>query len=159
MHRYSGLRKDDFIDVVDGLTSQFVRDIGPARDRPSSLKHEQWVFAAGGAIRGIKATKNGEPWSPSAFVAAEDGSNKEVVQLKFLNKSNEEQMLKLFSLLKLEPLVIYDYLQRSIFPLHMRSQRMKIQASGQAVGGDMLVSKRVGFSGTPSDLLPQELGR
>lgn len=36
---------------------------------------------------------------------------------------------------------------------------MKISASGQAVGGDMLVGKRVGFSGTPSDLLPQELGR
>jgi hypothetical protein len=36
---------------------------------------------------------------------------------------------------------------------------MKISASGQAVGGDMLVGRRVGFSGTPSDLLPQELGR
>jgi hypothetical protein len=34
----------------------------------------------------------------------------------------------------------------------------KISASGQAVGGDMLVGLRVGFSGTPSDLLPEELG-
>ncbi len=68
-------------------------------------------------------------------------------------------MDKLFLLLQREPLVIHDYLQKTIFPLHMRSQRLKISASGQAVGGDMLVGRRVGFSGTPSDLLPQELGR
>ena len=91
--------------------------------------------------------------------ATDADANKEVVQLKFLQKSNEEQMTKLFELIKFEPLVIHYYLQKSIFPLHMRSQRMKISASGQAVGGDMLVGKRVGFSGTPSDLLPQELGR
>ena len=84
---------------------------------------------------------------------------KEVVQLKFLQKSNEEQMTKLFNLLTLEPSVIHYYLQKSIFPVYMRSQRLKLSASGQAVGGDMLVGKRVGFSGTPSDLLPEELGR
>jgi hypothetical protein len=89
----------------------------------------------------------------------EELSSKEVVQLKFLQKSNKEQMDKLFELIRYEPLVIHYYLQRTIFPLYMRSQRMKISASGQAVGGDMLVGKRVGFSGTPSDLLPQELGR
>lgn len=91
--------------------------------------------------------------------AADTAASKEVVQLKFLQKSNEEQMDKLFALIRYEPLVIHHYLQKTIFPLHMRSQHMKISASGQAVGGDMLVGKRVGFSGTPSDLLPHELGR
>jgi hypothetical protein len=89
----------------------------------------------------------------------EGDTDKEVVQLKFLQKSNEEQMDKLYNLITYEPLVIHHYLQKTIFPLHMRSQRTKISASGQCVGGDMLVGKRVGFSGTPSDLLPQELGR
>jgi hypothetical protein len=91
--------------------------------------------------------------------SADPNASKEVVQLKFLQKSNEEQMQKLFELIKLEPLVVHHYLQKTIFPLHMRSQRLKLSASGQAVGGDMLVGKRVGFSGTPSDLLPEELGR
>jgi hypothetical protein len=95
--------------------------------------------------------------SPTA--TPEELSTKEVVQLKFLQKSNKEQMDKLYELIRYEPLVIHHYLQRNIFPQYMRSQRMKISASGQAVGGDMLVGKRVGFSGTPSDLLPQELGR
>ena len=142
-YRYSGLRKDDFIDVIDSLTSQFVREIGPARDRESSLRHESWVFAAGGAIRGLKTTKEGHPWAPSAYVEGDDGADKEVVQLKFLSKSNQEQMDKLFSLIKAEPLVIHDYLQKSIFPKYMRSQRKKISASGQSVGGDMLVSQPI----------------
>ena len=94
-----------------------------------------------------------------AAPGTDEAAEVEVVQLKFLQKSNTEQMLKLYNLLRTEPLVIYDYLQKSIFPTHMRSQRLKISASGQAVGGDMLVGKRVGFSGTPSDLLPEELGR
>ena len=152
--RYSGLRQDDYVDVIDGLTSQFSHEIGPARDRESSQRHERWVHAAGGAIRGLKGTKDGRPW-----LAADGDTEKEVVQLKFLQKSNEEQMGKLYALLMREPLVIHYYLQKNIFPLHMRSQRMKISASGQCVGGDMLVGRRVGFSGTPSDLLPQELGR
>ena len=41
----------------------------------------------------------------------------------------------------------------------MRSQHTKISASGQAIGGDLLVGRRLGFSGTPSDLLPLELGQ
>jgi len=57
-YRYSGLRRDDYIDVVDALTSQFSHEIGPARDRESNLRHERWVYAAGGAIRGLKCTKD-----------------------------------------------------------------------------------------------------
>jgi hypothetical protein len=158
-YRYSGLRKDDFIDIVDALTAQFSVEIGPAKDRESSLRHEHWVHAAGGAIRGLKCTKDGKTWAVTITSSADPNANKEVVQLKFLQKSNEEQMQKLFELIKLEPLVIHHFLTRTIFPTHMRSQRMKLSASGQAVGGDMLVGKRVGFSGTPSDLLPEELGR
>ena len=62
MHRYTGLRKDDFIDIIDGMTAQFYQEIGPARDRESSQRHEKWVFAAGGAIRGLKATRDGHAW-------------------------------------------------------------------------------------------------
>ena len=92
-------------------------------------------------------------------MSEEDLNAKEVVQLKFLQKSNKEQMDKLFDLIKLEPIVVHHYLQNMIFPMYMRSQKEKISAAGQVVGGDMLVCKRVGFSGTPSDLLPEELGR
>ena len=61
-NRYTGLRRDDFVDIIDSMTSQFTQEIGPARDRESSQRHEKWVFAAGGAIRGLKATREGQPW-------------------------------------------------------------------------------------------------
>jgi hypothetical protein len=35
---------------------------------------------------------------------------------------------------------------------------VKLSAAGQELGGEMLFQKRIGFSGTPSDLLPVELG-
>lgn len=41
----------------------------------------------------------------------------------------------------------------------MEHHHEKVSASGQDLGGDMLFGRRVGFSGTPSDLLPEELGQ
>jgi len=169
-YRYSGLRKSDFMSVVDDITVDFAHEIGPSSERKSSLRFTEWVTAAGGTIRGgpVKPQKAGNeldrsaPGTPvSAVNEAEqiETEKREVVQLKYLQKSNVEQMLKLYDLWKLEPLAIYHYLSHSILPTHMRSQRTKISASGQAIGGDMLVEKKIGFSGTPSDLLPVEMGR
>ena len=41
----------------------------------------------------------------------------------------------------------------------MQQQKVKISASGQDIGGSLLFPQRIGFSGTPSDLLPIDLGR
>ena len=55
--------------------------------------------------------------------------------------------------------VIHWYLEEIIFPRFMEHQRLKLSASGQELGGSMLfTSQRLGFSGTPSDLLPIDLG-
>jgi hypothetical protein len=220
-YRYSGLRKEDFNDMVDTMTAQFQHEIGPAKERASARMHVQWVQAAGGSIRGVKAKAgaagaaaaaggggtvstpvrvNPNAQASIALAAAAGGGDaataaaaamsrylptclptrislnlptlhdaamcrtggggdKEVVQLKFLQKSNKEQMSKLLSLWRSEPRVIHHYLQKTIFPAHMRSQRKKLSASGQSVGGSMICARRVGFSGTPSDLLPIELGK
>ena len=68
-------------------------------------------------------------------------------------------MEKLYQLWRTQPLTIHYYLNRFIYPEYTRAQRLKLSASGQEVGGDALVGRRVGFSGTPSDLLPLELGQ
>jgi thioredoxin len=165
-YRYSGLRDGDFSDIVDALAREFTHEIGPARERPSSLRYEEWVHAAGGTVRGVPAPKlSGVPASAQASTKAldapsrQDLGEREVVQLKFLQKSNQEQMQKLRTMWTTEPLVLHYYLAKFIFPEHMKSQRLKLSASGQSLGGDMLVGRRVGFSGTPSDLLPKELGQ
>lgn len=64
-----------------------------------------------------------------------------------------------FKLLKHSPLPLKFYLDTFVFPLVLEHHGEKIAASGQDLGGDMLFSRRVGFSGTPSDLLPEELGQ
>jgi hypothetical protein len=159
-YRYSGMRYEDFVDLVDALTAEFVQEIGPARERPASRRHEAWVLAAGGRIRGLARDAGGKGEAAVAGKGADGGeAAAEVVQLKFLQKSNAEQMEKLYRLWRAEPLAIHYYLTKFIFPAYMLSQKVKLSASGQAVGGDMLVGRRVGFSGTPSDLLPKELGR
>eukprot|EP01124_Arcella_intermedia_P031565 TRINITY_DN7153_c0_g1_i1.p1 TRINITY_DN7153_c0_g1~~TRINITY_DN7153_c0_g1_i1.p1 ORF type:complete len:1682 (+),score=401.80 TRINITY_DN7153_c0_g1_i1:436-5046(+) len=44
-----------------------------------------------------------------------------------------------------------------VFPLVLRHQVTKLQASGQDLGSNMLFGTRLGFSGTPSDVLPYQL--
>ena len=41
----------------------------------------------------------------------------------------------------------------------MQHQSVKLQASGVDLGSDMLFGTRLGFSGTPSELMPRELGQ
>ena len=51
------------------------------------------------------------------------------------------------------------YLEQVVFPSFMQHQQLKLSASGQELGGSMLFhTQRLGFSGTPSDLLPLDLG-
>ena len=42
-----------------------------------------------------------------------------------------------------------------VFPAVMHNHLIKLSASGQELGSDILFGQRVGFSGTPSDLLPR----
>merc|ERR1712185_513825 len=72
---------------------------------------------------------------------------------------NDEQMTKLFELLRKLPSCIHWFLEQVIFPSFMQHQLLKLSASGQELGGSMLFGRRIGFSGTPSDLLPLDLGR
>ena len=150
------MRDGDFSDLIDSISSDFAHEIGPARERPTSLLYKSWINAAGGTVRGVSPHKI--ETLLEKYKGIENDDSKEVVQLKFLQQTNIEQMSKLRKMWNREPMVLHHYLSKFIFPEHMKTQRSKLSASGQSVGGDMLVGRRVGFSGTPSDLLPKELG-
>ena len=51
------------------------------------------------------------------------------------------------------------YLFVIICLLYRLSYILWLLYTGQELGGDMLFSRRIGFSGTPSDILPRELGQ
>ena len=120
--------------------------MGPYNKRASSLIYQSWVQQAGGSVKGQSAV----PPKDEQLV---------VVPLFLLKQSNEEQMDRLHALLRRTPVTIHWYLEQTIFPTYMQQQKVKISASGQDLGGSMLFPQRIGFSGTPSDLLPIDLGR
>jgi len=65
------------------------------------------VIAAGSRIQGLKA-RSGLSWKAIETVDTEVTNNREIVQLKFLSKSNKrpnEQVI--YDLLQLKPLVIH----------------------------------------------------
>ena len=53
--------------------------------------------------------------------------------------------------------VIRHYLCVQVFPRLMKQKLTKFSASGVDLGGEAIFGTRLGFSGTPSDLLPLSL--
>lgn len=51
------------------------------------------------------------------------------------------------------------FLTSAIFPRLLRFQTEKISASGGDLGGYLVFPKRIGFTGTPSDILPRSMGK
>ena len=89
----------------------------------------------------------------------EEGEDrKEVWPLHLVDLGDAEQVEPLFRLLRLQPQLVHYFLYEHVFPSTMEFQQMKLSASGQELGGDLLFGRRLGFSGTPSTLLPEELG-
>jgi hypothetical protein len=68
-------------------------------------------------------------------------------------------MAELMTVLAKTPEVVLHYLQSFAFPTVMKFQSRKLTAAGIDLGGDMLFDIRLGFSGTPSDLIPPALGQ
>ena len=91
----------------------------------------------------------------AALLAA---SEHEVWPLQLVDLRDGDQVEELYRLMRLVPEVIEFYLDDYVFPKTAKHQGMKLSATGQELGGDLIFPRRLGFSGTPSDLLPLELG-
>jgi ankyrin repeat protein/thiol-disulfide isomerase/thioredoxin len=142
-YRYEGLRLEHLKDILRALKANLAREIGEPADRPSALLFKKWVEAAGGTIQ-------------SEEKMSFDGEHA-LFSLDRLKLSNEEHVAKAFALLRKHSAVI-EYWLLHIFGVYMRHQHLKISASAQELGSDMLFKRRIGFSGTPSSLIPRDLG-
>jgi hypothetical protein len=78
--------------------------------------------------------------------------------LQLVDLKDREQFRVLYPLLYKLPHSVMHYLHELVFPEVLKHQGLKLSTCGQELGGDMLFGKRIGFSGTPSDILPVELG-
>lgn len=121
------------------------------KDRISSLRATPLYFGDLAVEDELAAPEE----SPSSAPAEEKPS---VVNLRLLKLNNQRQMTQLYELLRRQPEVLHHYLSEFIFPRLMQHQTEKLSASGQSLGGDLLFQQRFAFSGTPSELLPLELG-
>ena len=101
---------------------------------------------------------NGSSYASLQSTSSWLNDENETWPLNLVDMRDHEQVEELYQLLRLVPEVIETYLDTFVFPETARHQGMKLSATGQELGGDVLFPVRLGFSGTPADLLPSELG-
>jgi len=137
--RYEGLRLDDLKTLVKALQEEMNAQAGPFSERPARVRFSEWVADA-------RRSRD-----------KEGIADIEVMELELLMSEDPGQMGNAMVMLAKHPPSIIYYLKRMVFPRVMKKQVVKLQASGVDLGGDMLFGTRLGFSGTPSDLLPDSL--
>ena len=163
-YRYEGLRRSDMRVVLKQLKHDLQDESGPYHKRPTCRKYVDWVRDAGGEVRGMKALVGDnneakeEEEEEEEEKKEEDKKVVEVWQLQLLDMADEEQEEMVYKLLYKQPKLIEYYLHNFIFPETMENQPLRLSATGQELGGNLLFGRRLGFSGTPSNLLPLELG-
>jgi hypothetical protein len=103
-------------------------------------------------VRQSSTGVNPVPLSPH-----EQEEDYEVLPLELFQPDDRAQMDTLMRVLFKVPEVVLYFLTQHVFTKVMRHQTTKLQASGVDLGSDILFGLRLGFSGTPSDLLPTQL--
>lgn len=143
-YRYEGMRLDDLSTVVTQLKQDYSRQVGPREQRPSSLLFQKW-------LRKVQAEDENVDLRGS-----QKGGN--ILPLSLFQPADKKQLRSLFNLVRYSPDIILYYLRQHVFPACMNFQATKVSACGHELGSNILFSKRIGFSGTPSNLLPKDLG-
>eukprot|EP00043_Microstomoeca_roanoka_P005858 m.58502 g.58502 ORF g.58502 m.58502 type:complete len:4257 (-) comp13155_c0_seq1:39-12809(-) len=144
-YRYEGLRASDLKRMVIQLKQDLSRQVGPRDKRPASVLFQSWLD-----VRQRQAE------SKPRLAEALDS----VLPLPLFQPNDNSQMNRLHSVLKRLPHSCFYYLRQHVFPSTMRAQALKISASGVDLGSSIVFGRaRLGFSGTPNNLMPAELGK
>lgn len=156
-YRYSGLRKKDLQRLVTQLKQDYSRQIGPRNERPAALLFREWLELATSEKNNLG--KNDKYAQGKSSISNKSASGSiPVLPLPLFQPSDPQQLGRLYSLIKRLPQTIHYFLCNHIFPKTMNFQRLKVSACGHELGSSMLFGTRLGFSGTPSNLLPLDLG-
>ena len=162
--RHEGMRRDAVAAMLRGLRDDFAQQHGVSSKRPAALAYKELVESAGGRVRGDVNSRRDSDASPDMPLLAEpiNDDERDIWQrlwpLNSLDVRDPAQVDALARLLHKAPRAAFRYLDQHAFPTALVVRASKLSASGQALGGSLLFEKRLGFSGTPNDLLPEELG-
>ena len=138
-YRYEGMRKKDLKSLVTQLKQDFSRQVGPRDKRSSFVMFNEWLRLSSTTDENLKSATS-------------------VLPLPLFQPTDRRQLAKLYTLIRRIPQVVHYFLRQHVFPACMNFQQLKISACGHELGSSILFSKRIGFSGTPSNLLPMDLG-
>eukprot|EP00434_Breviolum_minutum_P001419 symbB.v1.2.001248.t1/scaffold63.1/size477159/19 len=145
-YRYEGLRPSDVRSIVSQLKQDCARQLGPRDTRPAHLLFESWV-------------RKEEPGSPRHKMRRLDEEiSQNILPLSLFQPADQKQMGRLYRQIQNTPPVAHFWLRQHVFPVTMNFHPLKISASGHELGSSLLFGYRLGFSGTPSNLLPEDLG-
>jgi hypothetical protein len=136
-YRVQGLRRDDLRFALVSLKRAFAQEPGPVQRRPTSVKFAAWVAAAR---------------------TAANTSTADALDLQRLQPADPAHMQAAQCVLGSSPALVEYYLQEHVFPVMMQRQSTNLGATGYDLGSRALASRRMGFSGTPSNALPSGLG-
>ena len=153
--RYEGVREGDLKVVMKSLKSDLQHEPGRMEHRPTRVLFSDWLSRADNDyIRVLDSLKLSADARRSLLNAS---PSQAVLPLELAQPREETQFNAMFSALRRSPEVISHYLRHHVFMEVMRHQDIKLTATGVDLGSDMLFGVRLGFSGTPSDLLPLSL--
>lgn len=157
--RYEGLRTKDVKELLTQLKQDFARQAGPKEHRPAAKLYKQWLQLSAEDHEAHPTSPHDDRSSAFAHIPSHNVAFERAgVPLSQLQVTDRAQVLALHQLLHRVPEVVHYYLCSCIFPRTMNFQSLKISACGHELGSSMLFTKRIGFSGTPSNLLPLDLG-
>eukprot|EP00808_Paulinella_micropora_P012642 g44173.t1 len=145
-YRYEGLRPNDILYLVQELRKSLNYEGGSYSERKSYILFEEWM-QRGRAHRARQAGQDVATFQDELHV----------LPLHIFNPLDNEQLYQLTQAIQFTPEVINYYLQSHALAKTLTYQRVKLSASGMDLGGDILFGRRLGFSGTPSNLLPHSL--
>lgn len=128
-YRYEGLRLQDVKRLILQLKQDFSRQVGPRKERPSCELFQAWVCNA-----------------------------ENIMPLPLFQPGDQKQLMNLHKHITYNADTIYYFLRQLVFPSCMNFQKLKLSACGHELGSSILFQKRIGFSGTPSNVLPMDLG-
>ncbi|EEQ97587.1 hypothetical protein Pmar_PMAR028394 [Perkinsus marinus ATCC 50983] len=180
-YRCNGLRMADFKALLTDSRKGMQADVGiPHCRRADCLRWVQWAREAGARVRGFtwdgtplidvgKGTEKdttGTAWRDFDSNIDGNGDDDEMDSirnslwpLELVDPRDENQMEILWRLMRrTSPSATIHYLFNVAFPDALSHTPSVLVASGQELGSPLLFRHRLGFSGTPNDLLPTHMG-
>mmetsp|Transcript_2150 Transcript_2150/g.2909 ORF Transcript_2150/g.2909 Transcript_2150/m.2909 type:complete len:4480 (+) Transcript_2150:77-13516(+) len=168
-YRYDGMRLSDVQRLSSQLKQDLSRQVGPRSLRPAAQTFDGWLDTLRAQASPVSQSSslsialpdegaNLEPPKLQRTPSAVGRDAVEVLPLALFQPTDPVQLGRLKQCIAEYPPSIHYYLRQHVFPALMNFQATKISACGHELGSSILFGKRIGFSGTPSNLLPMDLG-